>query len=738
MKLRLWLAGGLLSLIFVVAFGQSWTGNAYAKEFLTLDEVAAGSLLLKVESGSEEHLRAPLLSSKYEVDISGVIARTTLTQRFRNPSEYWLEGVYAFPIQHDAAIDGLRLRIGDRFIEGVIKEKKEARKVYDNAKKAGKKAALLVQHRPNLFTNNVANIGPGEYVIVQITYQQIIKQDQERYTLRLPLVVAPRYEAGPTLKTMISGVNGWQELKTEPVGQLTNGAIRDPRTVKSQEIHNPVDIRLRLNAGFQLGDINSSSHRVDITRESDQVARLNLFGSVPADRDFVINWTQHASAETQPSLFKETLGGTTYYFLMLAPPGLKDAPEAPPRNIIFVQDVSGSMSGGSIEQARAGLKIALRRLSPKDKFNILFFSDEFWGLDQGFLPASRRNIAKALRAADDMEADGGTEMLPALKAALRLADRESDERLTQIVFLTDGAISDERSMLKAIHSRIGSSRLFTIGIGSAPNDFFMHAAADMGRGSSIFIDDISTISEQMSRLFTKLETPAITDLEVTLPQGARNLTPDPLPDLYVGEPLIAAFTANNKIVGNIRVVGRLENKDIGMELDLENATERPGVAKLWARRLIKEMERLRNSSITDKEFDEKLDADILRLALRHHLVSSRTSLVAVDVTPTRSPEHELHTGQVSANLPHGWDPKAWFLPKDVGEQALTPTLSPETKEKLLRLANNPTEGLLMRLPDTALNWMSLVYLGLFLLLASTLLMVWKVMDQSICSGRTRP
>ena len=200
MKLRLCSAGWLFVSIYFLSFGQSWAGNVYAKEFLTLDEVAAGSLLLKVEARSEKHLRAPLLSSKYEIDISGVIARTTLTQRFINPSDYWLEGIYAFPIQHSAAIDGLRLRIGDRFIEGVVKEKKQAQEAFDTAKKEGKKAALLVQHRPNLFTNSVVNIGPGEYVIVQITYQHIIKQDQGRYTLRLPLVAAPRYEAEPTLK----------------------------------------------------------------------------------------------------------------------------------------------------------------------------------------------------------------------------------------------------------------------------------------------------------------------------------------------------------------------------------------------------------------------------------------------------------------------------------------------------------------------------------------------------------
>jgi Ca-activated chloride channel family protein len=733
--LKLWPAGWLFVSIYLFSFGQSWAENMRPKEFLTLDEVAAGSLLLKVEAGSEEHLRAPLLSSNYEIDISGVIARTTLTQRFINPSDYWLEGIYAFPIQHTAAIDGLRLRIGDRFIEGVVKENKQAQEAFDTAKKEGKKAALLVQHRPNLFTNTVANIGPGEYVIVQITYQQIIKQDQGRYTLRLPLVVAPRYEAEPILKPMISGDDGWQELKTEPVGHLTNATIRDPWTIKPQQIHNPIDIRIRLNAGFRLGDINSSSHRVDITRKNDQNAQINLFGAVPADQDFVVNWTQKGSAITQPSLFKETLVGETYYLLMLAPPTLEDAPMAPPRNVIFVQDVSGSMSGDSIEQARAGLKIALRRLLPKDKFNIYFFNDELRALDGGFLSATSRNIAIALNAADDMEADGGTEMLPALKVALRLADREKQGRLTQIVFLTDGAISDEARMLRAIHSGIGSSRLFTIGIGSAPNDYFMHAAADMGRGSSIFISDLGTISEQMARLFTKLETPVLTDLEVKLPDGSRELTPNPLPDLYAGEPLIAAFIIDKGSTGNAQIIGRLESKHVGLNLDLETAIERPGIAKLWARRQIKGLERLRNSSISDTGDDAELDAAILRIALRHHLISSRTSLVAVDVTPTRNPEQALHTRQISVNLPKGWDPMAWFLPQDASEQLYKASLSPEAEKRLLTLVNNRSEAPSVRLPSTALNWLLPVLVGLFLLLASIVLIAWKMWEERVCIRR---
>ena len=347
--------------VWFLSLANFWTGNAHAKEFVTLDGITTGSLLLKIEEGSEEHLQALLLSSEYKVDISGIVARITLTQRFINPSDYWLEGIYAFPIQHTSAIDGLRMRIGDRFIEGVIKEKIEAQRVFDAAKKEGKKAALLVQHRPNIFTNTVANIGPGEFVVVQITYQQIIEQDQEQYTLRLPLVVAPRYESEPVVN-MTNAEDGWREVRTDPVGQLTNSSIRDPRADEPGEVHNRVDIKVHLNAGFHLGEIGSHSHKVNISREDDRNVLIQLSGNVSADRDFILEWTKKGSAHTQTSLFKETLKDETYYLLMLTPP----AP--PPPGLVpscAEAGVLGAMCAtiGSI-QATEVLKLVLEQGEP--------------------------------------------------------------------------------------------------------------------------------------------------------------------------------------------------------------------------------------------------------------------------------------------------------------------------------------------------------------------------------------
>ena len=719
--------GCLTSLfVFLQFISFTFANVGTSNDTITLDQVFFGTLLLKLEAGSGKHISAPLLSSRYDIDITGVIARTTLTQHFKNSSDLWLEGIYAFPLPDGAAIDGLRMRIGDRFIEGQIKEKKKARKTYEKAKSEGKKAALLVQHRPNLFTNSVANIGPGEIIAVQITYQQVIKPDAETYTLRVPLVAAPRYEPRPVVQVLRSDAGGWHPVKADSAGVLTNNVVRDLRTLAPNSPHNPVEITVRLKAGFPLGPVTSNSHKVLIEREGDNTAVISLDTAAPADRDFVLSWLPRDFEQPQFSLFKETTDSGTYYLAMVTPPRLGKIKVLPPRNIIFVQDVSGSMSGESIEQARSGLEIALERLQPEDHFNIIFFSSEFHSLSRHLLPATPKNIRRGLNAVSNMEATGGTEMLPALEFALKLARQENGGRLTQIIFLTDGEVSNEAEMMRAIHAGLGKSRLFTVGIGSAPNGYFMKAAADMGRGSNVYINDLEMVAEQMERLFAKLEAPVLTDLKIMLPSNAGRLTPNPLPDLYAGEPVVAAFLAKGEVPGQVRITGNLGSQKVQLIMDAGKAIERAGVAKLWARQHIRGYEMLRNSSLADKDLKEKLISNILSLALDFQLISSQTSLVAVDVTPSRSPGERVHSQQIANNLPKGWDAKYWF-PKNhqiLRKASLAPGLSPAALAKLKQAVPQSAQSKRIRIPKTALNWRVTMYASLLLLLIGAGLLFW--------------
>ena len=714
----------IVSLVLLLSISSSYADpNRPSSEFFTLDQVSFGTLLFRIEEGSNQHVRAPLLSSTYEISVTGTIARTTLTQRFINPSDFWLEGIYAFPLPHAAAIDGLRMRIGDRFIEGQIKEKKAARRTYQAAKKAGKRTALLVQHRPNLFTNSVANIGPHESVIVQITYQQVIEPDTSIYELRVPLVAAPRYEKAPVVQLLTSGPGGWKPINPNPIAKLTNAAIQIPDTDGSGTIHNPVDVTVSLSPGFPIGEINSGSHTIDVARNNDGAVVVNL-ESVPADRDFVLTWSPQDFENPEIGLFKETRGDAVYYLAIVTPPRAEKVRQRTPRNIIFVQDISGSMSGESIRQALAGLRLALKRLSREDRFNVYYFNNKLYPVFRRLMPATLGNVSQSFITTEHIRAKGGTEMLPALKAALRLAQRENDGRLTQIVFLTDGEVSNEAAMMKAINSGLGDSRLFTVGIGSSPNSYFMSAAADIGRGSTVYVNDLETVAERMDQLFTKLETPVLTDLEIQLPENASRLTPNPMPDLYAGEPLVVAFMADQDSAGAVRITGKQGAKSVELVFDRARATERPGIAKLWARRHIEGIERLRASSITDATTEAKLDTEILDLALRHHLVSRRTSLVAVDVTPVRSAQDPLHSRQIANNLPKGWDPKAFLSPTNDQHELMRASLSPEAEAYLQNAALKVASRSNVKLPKTSLDWLPLMLVGLLLLAFSSGLLIW--------------
>jgi len=725
----------LITLFFLIP--AVWAGVPLKNEIITLDEVSFGTLLLKLGEDTKEHVRAPLLSSSYEMEVSGTVVRTTLTQSFLNPTTFWLEGLYAFPLPNGSAIDGLRMRVGDRLIEGKIKEKKEARRIYKIAKGKGKKTALLVQHRPNLFTNSVANIGPNETIIVQISYQQLIKPDLEVYTLRAPMVSAPRYEPETIVQRMKDGPNGWQPIDRNSASLLTNRAIRKPDTTGPKLPHNPVKITVRLSAGFPLGEIYSSSHSIHVERKEEGVAKISLKSVAPSDRDFILTWVAQNFEQPKFYLFKETLSKKTYYLAMLTPPKARKRKRPKSRNIIFVQDVSGSMSGESIEQARSGLQIALNTLKPHDWFNIIFFNDNLWSLSERFLPAKPNNIHWAKYSVKNMSAKGGTEMLPAIEKAMRLGQNYNNGRLTQIVFITDGAISNEEKMMRAIHSGLGKSRLFTVGIGSAPNSYFMNAAAMIGKGNTIYINDLEAVSDQMDRLFTKLENPVLTDLKVVLPGNARALTPSPLPDLYVGEPVVFAFIIEGKASGRVGITSNTQRTNsVRLTFDLAKALERPGIAKLWARKQISNLERFRNSSFVDTISIGKLDAKILSTALRYNLVSSQTSLVAVDVTPARGHKQPLHSKQIANNLPKGWDPKVFFKQNKIYSSNLKHVfLSPLAIDRLRSVASFPSPQKGISLPKTALNWFLPFSFGLFLLVIGTGLWIVIARSRNCCRGK---
>ncbi len=665
----------VVGLLLAIALATAGVFSAHAAavsiakpKLIRLSTVEQPGLLLKSEQPGF-YVTAPTLDTDIQVDITAEIARTIVTQRFVNPSDGWVEGVYAYPLPEGSAVDTLKMIVGKRVIEGIIKERVEARQIYEQAKAEGKKAALMEQERPNLFTNSVANIGPGETVVVQIEYQEAVHRRNGISSLRIPLVVAPRYVPQGDLH-LVGGGQTAQSTSVEsaavPDADKITPPVQDPALGK----RNPVSLTIRLDSGFPLGMVESPHHKMTVTRSGDNAATLVLAdGDVPADRDFELTWSPKTGAESTASLFREKVGDKEYVLAIVTPPAStreKTAEEKPAREIVYVIDNSGSMSGPSMEQAKQSLDLALSRLTPKDRFNVIRFDDTMDAVFQWPVDASELNVDKARQFVAGLSADGGTEMLPALRAALIDADATNTERLRQVVFLTDGAIGNEEQMFTEIKQNRGRSRIFTVGIGSAPNSYFMTRAAMVGRGTFTHIGSGEQVAERMAELFRMLEAPVMTDLEAQWPRGVVvESWPNPLPDLYSGEPVVV-IAQTDGADGSLTLTGQAEGKEWKKTLDLSTAVDGKGVGRLWARRKIAELEGRRYGSDNGELFDKA----ILKVALEHHLVTRLTSLVAVEKSISRPEGEGLTRADIPLNLPAGWDFEKIFGEKTDTREAL--------------------------------------------------------------------
>jgi len=627
-----------------------------------------GALYLKAADGTRT--ATPLVFTDVAMRITGMIARVTVTQRFVNPTDEWREGVYVFPLPEKAAVDHLRMKVGERDIEGQIKERGEAKRTYDAAKDGGRKATLVEQERANMFTTSVANIGPRDEIAVTIEYQETLRYDEGTFRLRFPLAITPRYIPGEQLASLAGDV-GWPAptqavLDTDRFGagigwSASTQAVPDadhitpPVVPRSAGLVLPVRIGIDLDAGFPLASLASTYHPVRIEAKGGHRYHLALAdGPVPAARDFELTWTPNADAQPRTALFTETKGGKTYALLMALPPAVAnaDTPRAP-REITYVVDTSGSMEGVSMTQAREALLLALDRLQPGDRFNVIEFNSGTRSLFAAPVPYDGETARRARRFVSDLRARGGTEMLSALEIAL--AGERTASILRQVVFLTDGAVGNEDAILGLVAARLGDRRLFTVGIGPAPNMFFMTKAAQFGRGTYTAIGDVREVKDRMTALFRKLESPALTDIEVAWPAGA-DVWPRVVPDLYVGEPVVvtaqfnaAALGGGSGGSGNVAVRGRRGDSAWSTLLPAAETAPATGIGVLWARAKIDALMDAGRRGVPE----EATRAAVLDVALTHHLVSRYTSLVAVDVTPARAAGADLRTSPVPGNIPEG-------------------------------------------------------------------------------------
>lgn len=617
-------------------------------------DAGTGKLLFRNEDGRVD--AALHLDTRYETLVTGIVATTTLTQSFENTSRDWREAVYVFPLPETAAVHDMQIKVGDRLITAEIREREQAKKAYAAARAAGKVAALTEQERPNLFTQSLANIAPGATIEVTIRFIQVIDYKDGRFTLRLPLTLTPRYIPGRRADVEIahrSNARGW----AVPTNEVRDAHRITPfMALRPKHGSHRATVAVRLKPGLALASVTSPYH--DITTRRDQGTYVVSLrdDKVSMDRDFVLEWRPTDNARPRAAFFGEQVDGSDYGLLLLMPPVI-DKVMPLPREVTFVIDTSGSMKGVSIRQARLALKDALKHLRFEDRFNIVAFNSDY----QTLFPQPRRADSATLdrgeRFVEQLYANGGTEMRAPLEAVL--SQPETNGYLKQVIFITDGAVGNETALFRLIDRKLDRARLFTVGIGSAPNSFFMRKAAQFGRGAFVHIGATGEVRDKIAALIDKIDKPVSRSIEVTWPASTAVASfPARLPALYASEPLIV-LARGSVLEGEAVVTGVSKHLDWRQSVPVTMDNEESGIVTLWARASV---DNLLDSKIMGADEDDVRE-QVVKLGLNHRLVTPYTSFVAVERWVSRRPGESLSREEVSNQVAKGQQVARVMMPR---------------------------------------------------------------------------
>lgn len=600
-----------------------------------------GTLML---IGEQERFEAVQLDATMQVEVSGLLAQMSLTQTFRNTRNAWMQARYLFPLPESATVQSLVINVDGRTIHGKIMEREAAQKTFTQASENGQITALVEQQRPNLFTMDVATIAPGSELSVELIIMLPVQIDRQFRSLTLPTTHTPRYINKQTPNA--AAVHG---------AFTTSSSQRGPRLTMNATIEGLTDY----------SRVTSDTHSLNATAAS--VALQN----VPMDKDLVIKWPADYADTAKSLIYISEHGKEQYAQILLNPPSNPSVENTVRRELIIVVDKSGSMAGESMDAARKALQFSIDSLKPEDTFNIIAFDDQSYPLFQSTLAADDTNLKLAHRFIRNLDADGGTEMRESLRFALRAKINPDDTRLRQVVFLTDGSVGYEDALLLEIQRQLGKSRLFTIGIGSAPNQWFLEKAAQIGRGVFLTIPDSGAAADAIQLLLTNLKNPVITDIDVQFIGGKGEIHPNPIADLYADKPQIMvakidAQVRNILVSGNQWLDGEIVRWQQRLDIPTQATTHAeannslesvvptlpetvPSAKLFWAR--------LKVESLLDEQryaADNDVNKQqILQLALNAQLVTPYTSFVAVEQKPVRTENEPLAKTEVASLVPHG-------------------------------------------------------------------------------------
>ena len=598
-----------LPLVLVVVLPVLIAHYASDTRVLAQSAEAPGSLTW-VDAEGKAKLPCPLRHTNVKAEITGFISRVVVTQQFENPFNERIEAVYTFPLPQNAAVDDMTLNVGGRMVRGKILPREEAQAVYEGAKSRGMAAGLLDQERPNIFTQSVANIPPGTVVTITISYVENLRYEDGSYEFVFPMVVGPRYIPGSV---------------PDPSRLAPSMAAPGERS------GHDISLDVTLDAGLIVENLEAKTHPVDIDRPSPTRAHLRLKGgpTVP-NKDFILRYDV-AGKTIQDAVLAHRSDKGGFFTLILQPPDRVEREDVTPKELVFVLDTSGSMSGFPIEKAKETMRLALDNLYPDDTFNLITFSGDTRILFEQPVRATKRNLRHAQEFLAATAGGGGTEMMGAIKAALEPSDRQSHMRI--VCFMTDGFVGNDMAIIDEIQKH-KNARVFAFGIGTSVNRFLLDNMASAGRGEVEYVGLRDDGSAAAQRFHQRIRNPLLTDISIDwngLPVS--DVYPKRIPDLFGAKPIILTGRYTGSGDGTIKLKGNMGGSEFTREIPVslpETMALHDVLPTLWARARIDDLmsEDYLGAQLGRMRLD--LRNTVTQLAMEFRLMTQFTSFVAVE------------------------------------------------------------------------------------------------------------
>jgi len=623
----------LISILLAVVFA-----NLLAEAQIDLREKIPGedktlSPYFFVKSDNPEVDQLPLYLTKADVNIVGVIADVKVTQVYKNTGKSPLEAIYIFPASTKAAVYAMTMTIGDRILKAEIEEKQKARETYEKAKKEGKTTSLLEQQRPNVFQMNVANIMPGDSIIVELKYTELLVPTDKVYEFVYPTVVGSRYS----------------NKSSKNAGEADK-FVETPYKHEAEKPDYKFDIKINLVTGVPLHDINCGTHKTQVSQTSGNQAYIELdkMEEYGGNKDFILKY-KLSGERVETGLILSESGKDKFFLLMLQPPKKIEPKDIPPREYIFIVDVSGSMYGFPLDVSKEIMKNLLAGLKPNEKFNILFFAGGSEMLFEKSMEANDENLNKALVMLDKKQGGGGTELLPALKKVIEYKKEDGFSRT--ILVLTDGYVDIEPEAFDLIRNNLKDANVFTFGIGNGVNRFLIEGMARAGQGEPFVVTNQREAKEQADKFYNYVKSPIMTSIDIDFGKfDTYDIEPKSIPDVFADRPIIIFGKWRDVADGTIRVSGLYGEKKYYVDVDiLKFGTKvyNDALKYLWARDRITVLNDY--ASIDDRN---KYMKEVTDIGLKYNLLTDYTSFVAVDYI-TRNEDGKQVKVKQALPLPEG-------------------------------------------------------------------------------------